>query len=132
LYKLFIKKINLKKFLFLLQKLKKKKGMSKSELFLKYCKNDNMKLILNLIENSNDEIDYNFNTSEDNGATPLIYGIMNKNIELIKLLIEKKVDVNKSTLNQQTPLHISSMITKSSEIIQLLIDSKKFFLIKKK
>jgi ankyrin repeat protein len=72
-------------------------------------------------------VNYNFNGSyieEDmicQGATPLHVAVLNKDINLIQYLIEKRADVNNADINEQTVLHLA-VINDYIDIIKYLIE----------
>jgi len=63
----------------------------------------------------------NVNTENLFGLTPLLAAIKNKNINIIKLLLQNKADVNKAT-NDLTPLKFSIMI-ENKDIVELLMSN---------
>eukprot|EP00055_Hartaetosiga_balthica_P016864 m.108703 g.108703 ORF g.108703 m.108703 type:complete len:880 (-) comp9193_c0_seq4:748-3387(-) len=50
----------------------------------------------------------NLNKMDASGFTPLIYAVSNKNMDAMKILIEKGASVNASTKEKLTPLHLAA------------------------
>ena len=59
------------------------------------------------------------NEQDKYGWTPIIYGIHNANIMIIKLILEKNTNMNILTDTKLSPLD-HAKITKNQEIIQLI------------
>jgi ankyrin repeat protein len=75
--------------------------------------------IIFLLEN---RISINSKTNDLIEETPLHIAVEYSNIEAIKLLCEKKADINSFTLSRMTPLHVA-IFTKNIPIIKLLLQN---------
>ena len=62
------------------------------------------------------------------GNTPLVYAINQNYIDIVKLLIQKRVDVSRgfiSATQQERPLHLACRLGKRMDIVRCIVDAKK-------
>ena len=101
---------------------------SKGETFLSYAiKRKNIE-IAELILTS-PKLDYNF--QDKNGNSYLHLAVINRLINIAKILLEKKININMQNNEGNTALHFA-FSTGSKELINLMIDNKIDFSIKNK
>jgi hypothetical protein len=96
------------------------------------CKLGNFQLLqdaADLIERENLEEDV-FNSVEENKWSPLHYACVSGEVKLVQLLLEKRVNVNKVTIDEWTPLQLASYFGRN-EIVSALLDSFSLLINKK-
>lgn len=79
--------------------------------------NNEMKLVYD------NKIDYDLMNRNYVGSTPIYMAIVNKNIKIIELLLEKKCNPNNKLYNNQSMLH-TALMTNYSKTVSLLLNSK--------
>ena len=75
------------------------------------------------VPSENTRVKPNYFKKSPRGHTPLIYAVLNKNIDLVKMLLNANVPVNETDLNKSTALHIAAA-SSTPDIVHLLLQAK--------
>ena len=107
-------------------------GEIPSQTLFTACKLGNCQMlqeISDLIEKENADDDI-FNSVEDNKWSPLHYVCVSGEIKILKFLLEKRVNCNKVTIDEWTPLQLAVYFGKA-EVVEALLQSPNILINKK-
>lgn len=103
-----------------------------SESILMACKLGNFKMLSDIAESIDRENndDDSFNCSEENNWSPLHYACVSGDVEIVKFLIQRRVNCNRVTVDEWTPLQLASYFNRV-EVVKALLDYPSLLINKK-